>query len=149
MWASPPGPSYLPNLRHDPWGIISFGARAVGFLLLFVSALVIIAGVSIPASCYSAAGSCTGTTWAGLVNALLVGRIIAAIGLASLGFGAAVKLHYGLRTTNATTGEEARVVASERQVEGALFVASVILLLVLALSVNVFPGLPGVTGLGL
>jgi hypothetical protein len=147
MWAAVGG-SYLPNMRRDPWGMISFASRAVGFLLLFVAAVVLVAAVSIPGSCYSTAGSC-GTSWiAGAATATLIAKLLAVLGLAALGFGAAVKLHYGLKSSGATTPDEGRLLASERRLNGALFIASIVLLVVVAITVNVFPtfGLPGVGG---
>lgn len=138
MWA-PAGGSYLPNLRHDPWGMISFASRAVGFLLLFISALVLVAAVSIPGSCYTTPTSCGATWLSNAATATVVAKLLAVIGLAALGFGAAVKLHYGLKATAATTPDESRIIASERRVEGALFIASVALLVVISITVNVFP----------
>ncbi|MGA7860803.1 MAG: hypothetical protein WCB19_02980 [Thermoplasmata archaeon] len=144
MWA-PAGGSYLPNMRHDPWGMISFASRAVGFLLLFISALVLVAAVSIPGSCYTTPTSC-GTTWlSNAATATLIAKLIAVLGLAALGFGAAVKLHYGMRMTAATSADEGRAIASDRRVNGALFIASIVLLVVISITVNVFPtfGLSG------
>jgi hypothetical protein len=144
MWA-PAGGSYLPNMRHDPWGMISFASRAVGFLLLFISAIVLVAVVSIPGSCYTPPGSC-GTTWlANAATATVIAKILAVLGLAALGFGAAVKLHYGLKATSTSSADEGRIIASERRVEGALFIASIVLLVVVAITVNVFPSFAGVT----
>jgi len=144
MWA-PAGGSYLPNMRHDPWGMISFASRAIGFLLLFISALVLVAAVSIPGSCYTTPTSC-GTTWlSNAATATVIAKLIAVIGLAALGFGAAVKLHYGLRTTASTSADEGRTIASDRRVNGALFIASIVLLVLISITVNVFPtfGLSG------
>jgi hypothetical protein len=143
MWA-PAGGSYLPNMRHDPWGMIAFASRAVGFLLLFIAALVLVAAVSIPGSCFTTPTSC-GTSWvSNAATATLIAKIIAVLALGLLGFGAAVKLHYGLRTTSATTPDEARIIASERRVSGALFIASLVLLVLVAITVNVLPSFAGV-----
>ncbi len=136
MWA-PAGGSYLPNMRHDPWGAISFASRAVGFLLVFVGAIVLVAAVSIPGSCYTSA---CGTSWlSSAATATLIAKILAVLGLAALGFGAAVKLHYGLRASSTSSADEGRIIASERRLNGALFIASVVLLVVIAITVNVFP----------
>ncbi|MCI4352229.1 MAG: hypothetical protein L3K14_02435 [Thermoplasmata archaeon] len=143
VWAPAGGP-YLPNMRHDPWGLISFASRAVGFLLIFISALVIVAVVSYPGGCFvtGTPPSNCGLTWAAnAATATLVGKLIAVLGLAALGFGSAVKLHYGLRSSSATTADEGRVLASERRANGALFIASIVLLVVVTLTVNVFPSL--------
>jgi hypothetical protein len=141
MWA-PAGGSYLPNMRHDPWGMISFASRAIGFLLLFVAAIVLVAAVSIPGSCYTTPASCGATWLSNAATATLIAKLIAVIGLTGLGFGAAVKLHYGLRASSATTADESRVLASERRVNGALFIASVALLVVITITVNVLPAFP-------
>jgi hypothetical protein len=144
MWA-PAGGSYLPNMRRDPWGMISFGSRAVGFLLLFIAAVVLVAVVSIPGSCYNPVGSC-GASWiSGALTATVVAKILAVLGLAAIGFGAAVKLHYGLKPSGASSPDEGRVLASERRFNGALFIASVVLLVVIAITVNVYPSFSGVT----
>jgi hypothetical protein len=140
MWA-PAGGSYLPNMRHDPWGMISFASRAIGFLLLFIAALVMVAAVSIPGSCFTTPTSCGATWLSNAATATLIAKLIAVIGLAALGFGAAVKLHYGLRSSSSTTPDEARIIASERRVSGALFIASIVLLVVIAITVNVFPSI--------
>lgn len=144
MWA-PAGASYLPNMRHDPWGMISFASRAVGFLLVFVAALVTIAIVSYPGGCYTtgALPSNCGITWlSNAATATVIAKLIAVLGLAAVGFGAAVKLHYGLRASSVTTADEGRFVASERRVNGALFIVSIVLIVLLTISVNVFPYIP-------
>jgi len=64
------------------------------------------------------------------------------LGLGALGFGAAVKLHYGIRSSNATSADEGRIIASERRVSGALFIASIVLLVLIAVTVNVLPLFP-------
>jgi hypothetical protein len=144
MWA-PAGGSYLPNMRRDPWGMISFTSRAVGFLLLFVAAIVLVAAVSIPGSCYTTPSSC-GTTWlSNAATATLIAKLFAVIGLTGIGFGAAVKLHYGLKPSGSTTPDEGRILASERRLNGALFIASIVLLVVVAITVNVFPSFAGIT----
>lgn len=144
VWAPAGGP-YLPNLRHDPWGLVSFASRAIGFLLIFISALVIVAVVSYPGGCYvtGTPPSNCGLTWAAnAATGTLIAKLIAVIGLAALGFGAAVKLHYGLKTSSATTADEGRVLASERRANGALFIASIVLMVIVAITTNVFPLVP-------
>jgi hypothetical protein len=146
MWA-PAGGSYLPNMRRDPWGMISFASRAIGFLLLFVAAVVLVAAVSIPGSCFPAGSNCT--SWlSGAATATLIAKLLAVLGLGALGFGAAVKLHYGLKPSGSATPDEARLLASERRLNGALFIVSLILLVVVAITVNAFPpfGLTGTVG---
>ena len=141
MWA-PAGGSYLPNLRRDPWGLISFGSRAIGFLLVFIAAIVLVAVVSYPGSCITGAPpttSCTVTWASNAATAIVVAKILAVLGLAALGFGAAVKLHYGLKPSGASSPDEGRVIASERRVNGALFIASLVLLVIVAITVNVLP----------
>jgi hypothetical protein len=143
MWA-PAGGSYLPNIRHDPWGMISFISRALGFLLLFIAALVTVAIVSVPGDCFTTAANCGVTYLSNAATAIVVAKILAIIGLGALGFGAAVKLHYGLRSTSATTPDEGRFVAAERRANMGLFIASVVLLVIVAITVNVLPpvGIP-------
>jgi len=143
MWA-PAGGSYLPNMRHDPWGMISFASRAVGFLLIFIAALVMVAAVSIPGGCFTTGtppSNCGFTYASNAATATLVAKLIAVLGLAMLGFGAAVKLHYGLRSSSATTADEGRFIASERRVNGALFLVSIVLLVIVAITVNVLPAI--------
>jgi hypothetical protein len=143
MWA-PAGGSYLPNLRHDPWGLISFASRAVGFLLLFIAALVTVAIVSVPGGCYATPPSGCGATFLqNAATATVVAKIIAVLGLAAIGFGAAVKLHYGLKSSSATSADEGRILAAERRNNMALFIASVVLIVVLTITVNVFPPFSG------
>jgi hypothetical protein len=144
MWAGAAGP-YLPNLRHDPWGLISFISRAVGFLLVFVSALVMVAAVSYPGGCYNGflPGSACGTTWqANAAGAILLAKLLVVLGLGAIGFGAAVKLHYGLRASNATSADDGRWMASERRANMGLFIMSIVLMVVIALSVNALPAFP-------
>jgi hypothetical protein len=143
MWA-PAGGSYLPNMRHDPWGMISFASRAIGFLLLFIAAIVLVAAVSVPGSCYTTPTSC-GTSWlSNAATATLIAKLIAVLGLAALGFGAAVKLHYGLKSGSGTSADEGRVLASERRNNSALFIASIALLVIVAITVNVLPAFPSI-----
>ncbi len=138
VWAPSGGP-WLPAARHDVWGLISLGARAVGYLLVFIGAIAIVAAVSVPGTCYTDAASC-GVSW--LSNAAtwtIVGKILAVLGLAFLGFGAAVKLHFGLRLPASGNPDEIRFIAAERRVNGAIFVASFVLLILILITVNVGP----------
>lgn len=137
MWAA--GGSYLPNMRHDPWGMISFFSRAVGFLLLFIAALVIISIVSVPGNCVTTPSNCGATYLSNAYTAIVVTKILAVLGLAALGFGAAVKLHYGLRASSATSPDEGRIVAAERRANMGLFIASIVLIVILTITVNVLP----------
>jgi hypothetical protein len=136
------GSTYLPSMRHDPWGMISFASRAIGFLLLFIAAIVLVAAVSVPGSCYTTPASCGASWLSNAATATLIAKLIAVLGLAALGFGAAVKLHYGLKGSSAASPEESRVIASERRVNGALFIASLVLLVIVAITVNVLPAFP-------
>jgi hypothetical protein len=138
MWA-PAGGSYLPNMRRDPWGMISFGSRAIGFLLVFIAGIVIVAVVSVPGDCYTTPANCGMTYLSNAATATVVAKVLALLGLAALGFGAAVKLHYGLKPSGASSAEESRIVAAERRFNGALFIASIALLVIVSITVNVLP----------
>lgn len=138
MWA-PAGGSYLPNMRHDPWGLISFASRAVGFLLVFIAGIITVAIVSVPGNCFTTVSNCGVTYLSNAATAIVVAKVLALLGLAGLGFGAAVKLHYGLRSSSVTSPDEGRLVAAERRANMALFIASVVLLVLVAITVNVLP----------
>jgi hypothetical protein len=137
MWAA--GGSYLPNIRHDPWGMISFFSRAVGYLLVFIAALVTVAIVSVPGNCIPTPSNCGVTYLSNAASAVIVAKVLAIIGLAALGFGAAVKLHYGLRASSATSPDEGRIIAQERRANMGLFIATIVLLVILAITVNILP----------
>lgn len=137
MWAA--GGSYLPNMRHDPWGMIGFISKAVGFLLLFIAALVTVTVVSVPGNCYTTPANCGVTYLSNAATAIVVAKVLAVLGLAAVGFGAAVKLHYGLRSSSATSADEGRFVAAERRNNTAMFIASVVLLAIVMITVNALP----------
>jgi hypothetical protein len=137
MWAA--GGSYLPNMRHDPWGMISFVSRAAGFLLVFIAVLVIVAFVSIPGNCVTTPSNCGPTFLSNAYTAVVVAKVLAILGLAALGFGAAVKLHYGLRSSGASSPDEGRIIAAERRANGALFITSIVLLVIVGITVNILP----------
>ncbi len=140
---SPGRPPWQSMVRPELWSFVSFISRAVGFVLIFAGTLAIVAGVSIPGSCLTTPASCSGFL-GNAANWLIVGKILAVLGLGALGLGAALKLHYVLRAPSEDRPSEAQVVAAERRSTGLLFVITVLLLFVLILTVN--SGLSGIPG---
>ena len=113
---------------------MSFLFRVLGFTLLFVAALVVVAFAYPGGGCFSAtASSCgAGSSYqTGAANAVLAGNILFTIGLFLLGLGAGMKLHYGLQSSPTGNAEDNAFIIADRRLNGLIFTVSVALLLAL------------------
>lgn len=118
----------------DPWPILGFWTRAIGFFLIFAGTLVVVFGASPGGGCYTSLGSC-GTGFAGQVaNSIWAAKILWTLGLGALGAGAAIRLHWGLQMPANASSEQVSWILADRRMNGVLFLLSVILLLVLLLT---------------
>lgn len=125
----------------DPWPLLGFWTRAVGFFLLFFGTLVAVLGASPGGGCYTSIGSC-GTGFLGQVaNAVWAAKILWVLGLGALGAGAAVRLHWGLQRPESASTEQTNWILADRRMNGLLFLISVVLLMVLLLTFSA-PGIP-------
>jgi hypothetical protein len=136
-WA-PMGSPWLPAARHDIIGLVSFICRAGGYLLLFIGTLIAVIAVSVPGGCYTTPtpSYCGATFASSAASWFIAAKILAALGLAGLGFGSALKMHYSLRMPQTGHAEEVAFVTQERRVHGIVFVVSVVLLFVLIVVAN-------------
>ena len=118
--------------RPMNWEMISFGVRAIGFILIALGALIVVATVSVPGSCFSTGQTCTtnpATYFQGAANGLMWGKMIVVIGALLLGLGAGIKLHWVLRApVNAQRGEEWAWVIVERFFNYGIVVVSIFLI---------------------
>ncbi|MGI0156454.1 MAG: hypothetical protein ACREDE_10045 [Thermoplasmata archaeon] len=116
--------------------------RLVGFLLVFVAALVFVIGTSPPAGCYVTSPSTTcALNWAnGYATSVLVGKLLGVLGAAAIIGGSALRLQYGLKPNSDTKPEEYRYLIHERRFNGLLVI---LLILVLFLVMFWIPALPG------
>ncbi|HYK93076.1 MAG TPA: hypothetical protein VEY07_03425 [Thermoplasmata archaeon] len=152
--APPPPPMWMPMpvqntpaSRPIPWSMLVFLARILGFVLLFIGTLIVILGASIWGGCFTAAASCANTGWiSGVLNYIIAGKILWAIGLLALGGGAGMKLHWSLQMPAQGRPEEINFIARERWANYAVLLVCVLLLAVLLLTVNQWPAAP-VTGI--
>jgi hypothetical protein len=126
VWSALPAPPKRPMV--DLFGFLGFWMRAIGFLLLFIGTLIVVAGASEGGGCVTSAGSC-GSGFAGQVlNAILVAKLLWVLGLGSLGAGAGIRLHWDLKLpVNPTTDETNWLLAARRQ-NWWLLVLSILLL---------------------
>lgn len=118
----------------DPWPILGFWTRAIGFFLIFAGTLVVVLGASPGGGCFTNAGSC-GTGFLGqIANSIWAAKILWVLGLGALGAGAAIRLHWGLQRPENAGAEQTNWILADRRMNGLLFLLSVILLLVLLLT---------------
>ena len=129
----------------DPWPILGFWTRAIGFFLLFAGTLIVVLGASPGGGCYTSPGSCGAGFVGQVANAIWAGKILWALGLGALGAGAAIRLHWGLQMPENSTSDHVAWIVSDRRMNGLLFIVSVVLLLVLLLTFSVPIGIP-ITG---
>lgn len=131
-----------PAARPIPWMMLGNLAKIIGFILFFVGVAIVVAFASVPGSCISSAGSCTGTNtgfYSGALNAILAGKILVVLGLAGFAAGTGVKLHWGPKPAE---GEEVRVYLAHHWFNALLFLLSIVLLYVVMTGVNFAPAFP-------
>jgi hypothetical protein len=145
MWMPMPVPPKRAAI--DPWPLLGFWMRAIGFLLIFAGTLVVVLGASPGGGCYTSAGSC-GTGFLGQVaNSIWAAKILWVLGLGALGAGAAIRLHWNLQWPDNATPEHVTWLLADRRFNAILFLVSIVLLLILLLTFGVPTGLiPTPTG---
>lgn len=121
----PPPPVWMPVAASatpmNYWPLLAFWGRAIGFLLLFLGALV------------SAAFEFS-TSATDVQNSITAANILWIIGLTMIGGGAGVNLHWNLQRPKGSGAEDAQALVGDRRLNGLLFIVSMILLfLMLAL----------------
>ncbi|MCI4325903.1 MAG: hypothetical protein L3K00_08525 [Thermoplasmata archaeon] len=115
----------------DPWPLLGFWMRAIGFFLVFAGTLVVVLGASPGGGCFTSLGSC-GTGFLGqAANSIWAAKILWVLGLGALGAGAAIRLHWGLQWPENATPEHVNWLLADRRMNGLLFLISVVLLLVI------------------
>lgn len=117
--------------------------RAGGFLLVFLGVLIAVAAVSFPGYCIATSppSSC-GVSWlSAAASWILAAKLLLVIGLAGLGFGSAIKMHYGLKMPTSGRPEDAGFIARERSINAIMFLVSLLLLVFVLLTINVLPPL--------
>ncbi|HZY91147.1 MAG TPA: hypothetical protein VFG07_00015 [Thermoplasmata archaeon] len=135
-----------PASRPIPWSMLIFLSRILGFVLLFIGTILVVAGASIWGGCIVQTGaSPCGAAWlSGVLNYIVVGKILWAIGLLGLGGGAGMKLHWSLQMPSTRSADELSFIARERWANYAVLLLSVLLMAVLLLTVNQWPPVPPV-----
>jgi hypothetical protein len=141
----PPPPMWMPvapSSRMNYWPMLAFWGRAIGFILLFVGTLVAVIWVSISSSCYTTTTTCgnLGSGYlSGVANAVVVSKILWAIGLFFLGAAAGIKLHWASPRPQGSAAEDTAAWAADRRMNGLLLTVSIVLLAILLFSVNQWP----------
>jgi hypothetical protein len=118
------------RMMIDPWPILGFWTRAIGFLLLFLGTLIVVIGATPGGGCVTTPSSCSGFA-AQALNSILAAKILWVLGLGSLGVGAAVRLHWGLRMPENPRPDEVNFIMADRRTNALLFVLCLVLLLLL------------------
>lgn len=127
--------------RPIPWAMLGTLAKLIGFVLFFVGIIVVIAFVSVPANCLSSQTACSPTGFGEqALNSIIAGKILALLGLAGMGAGAGIKLHWGARPQ---PGEDSQVWIADHRFNGLLFLVTLLLMFVLLITVNSAPGITG------
>ncbi|MCI4367652.1 MAG: hypothetical protein L3K08_07870, partial [Thermoplasmata archaeon] len=120
-----------------PWNTLAVLALMIGFALVFIGTVVVVAWGTPMGSCGAVPPTCNVSDFrSGLFNALWAGKMLWALGLAGIGAGAGIKLHWGPKVARGSPAEEYNFVSAERRRYTLLFVISLVLLAVLMLSVG-------------
>ncbi|HZY69361.1 MAG TPA: hypothetical protein VFF67_00060 [Thermoplasmata archaeon] len=113
----PPPPVWMPVASSatpmNYWPLLAFWGRAIGFILLFLGALILAVFENSPPN---------------LANAIVTSNIMWVLGLAMIGGGAGVNLHWNLQRPRGAGPEEAQALVWDRRLNGLLFIVSTILL---------------------
>lgn len=137
MW-SPPAPSHgrpvmIPLESLATWAFI------IGFLLLFVGAIVVAGWASEPGSCVTSPTSCDANHTAGVLNAIWAAKILWVLGLSGISAGAGIKLHWGTPVQRGASPEEFTWAIAERRRYLFLFVIGIVMLMIVVLTMNALP----------
>jgi hypothetical protein len=123
-------------------------AKVIGLALVFVGVLLVVAGGSVPGSCFTTGTNCSasGTNFPSqLANVLLVGKLLFVIGLAAFMTGAFVKMR-GLQNPPSGKREDLDYVIADRRFNGLLIIVCLLLMAFTLFTVNmapiVGPGIP-------
>jgi hypothetical protein len=136
MWMPMPVPPKRTITITDPWPLLGFWTRVVGFFLLFAGAIVVVAGATPGGNCYSSSG-CSGFL-SQAANAVLAARILWVLGLGALGAGSAIRLHWGLRMPEGAKPEDVTWAIADRRTNALIFIVCVVLLFVIFLVSGAF-----------
>lgn len=134
----------------DPWPLLGFWTRVLGFFLLFAGALVVVAGATPGGNCYSSATACSGFA-SQAANSILAARILWVLGLGALAAGAAIRLHWGIRMPEGAKPEDVTWAIADRRTNALIFVVCIVLMFLIFLissDITVFAA-TGTTPLGL
>lgn len=118
-------------------------AKIIGITLLVLGALVAVTGASFPGNCAQTGTNCTptGSNWPAQADwSVLVGKVLATLGLGALALGALLKMRYALGFPASGKREEVAYTISDRWFNGILFLVTVFLLFTLLMSMTA-PGL--------
>jgi hypothetical protein len=142
MWM----PMQVPPKRAmmDPWPLLGFWTRVVGFFLLFVGALVAVAGASPTGTSCSSASACSSFV-SQAADSILAARILWILGLGALGAGAAIRLHWGLRMPDTAKPDQVTWILADRRMNGLVFLVSIILMLVILVDASFVAGVLSAT----
>lgn len=139
----------MEKMEHSASAFVTI-FRLIGFVLIFVAALVVVIGTNPPADCFSTSppGNCALNWENGAATATLIGRILAVLGFSAIIVGSALRMQYSLKPNAETKPEEYNYLAWERRFNGMVIIVSLILLFAVMLLVpTISPG--GAGGLGL
>ncbi|MCI4350011.1 MAG: hypothetical protein L3K15_00620 [Thermoplasmata archaeon] len=145
---APPPPMWMPVApagTMNPWPMIAFWGRVIGFVLLFVGTLVQVIWGSFPANCVAGSTGCTAGNLNSYLqanaNAVLASGIIWSLGLFFLGSGAGVKLHWVLKRPPAQASpEDLAAWVADRRLNGLIVLFSIVLLLIIMLAGHGYTG---------
>lgn len=125
MWMPLPPQAAAPGGHPVNYGMISWIAKFLGFILLFIGTLIVILGVEPSGNCFTST-ACANTGWVGgAANYLVAGKLLWAIGLFFLGCGAGLKLHFKLGWTQGMNAEEVRFVTWDRAANYAIIIVAI------------------------
>lgn len=137
---APPGssapPMWLPvspsqQGRGPMMNMLGMWAGIIGFLLVFVGVLVVVAVGNVPSDCIAAppASSCP-TSAQNALTALTVGEILLALGLFGIGARAGIKLEWGSALPASATSDEVRAHIHSQWRNSVMLIIVIVLLFV-------------------
>jgi hypothetical protein len=131
-----------PPMWQRPGGMEGMGrwAKLLGLALLVIGGLILVAMFYDQYYCFTNTPATCGTSnTSGLITALLVGKLLAVLGLGAIALGAAMKMRFALEWNTAYTDAQARFLALDRLNQTIIMVVAIVLIVVVMTSVGPLP----------
>ncbi|HTT25508.1 MAG TPA: hypothetical protein VLY85_03470 [Thermoplasmata archaeon] len=128
-------PTPAPTTITIPWNSLMMWGRAIGFLLIFVGTLIVIAFASIPGSCITTPSSCSSFP-SQFANSIWAGKILWVLGLFFIGGASGIRLQ---RRFSGNTNEDGAGAVARLRANVLIVVLSILLMALILFTVNGSP----------